>query len=520
MGQTTLHAVLDDNIIRCSYLREILPTESMTAVDLQVIVSHEYVTESDTVNSVVLEQFTIPKKFLKTKGLSHYSKVEQETSFTICNLRYLSNLTITVNETRDTLQITSEANVLDGSDPYISDLSSNPQKDIENDENQPIHMPDRNIVVPEIPSHTVYTYAKDGLDTLQTSCRIILDKGTFIEQDYNERIQNKVYIENANINLLSNPRFTSSDETLPIGWSYDASSLISNSHIATSEIPDVNIWMLRLTNTNLFNAFNSATIASDKADILPGISDITFSMYYRVKSTSNVIPFSEINSRIKFYLDDAEISTIEYTKPVGQLQNTWLDMVTDSYPVPASANKYILEFDVSDINTTDLFSVEFILPQVEPTPFSTTKSVKPKVEDKYITTKEIQISCPLFISVKTYNVTNCGLRGLFSSTTGLLDGIEFHATNNSLYLKVYDSTGLVSNTASSAFIPSSDIIEYGVWLDGSVIEFYVNKNLISSHAQTVTIDQSKICTVGCLERTNSSMNSELLNFKMFTYIPY
>jgi hypothetical protein len=492
----------------------------MTTVDLQVIVSHEYVTESDTVSSVVLEQFTIPKKFLKTKGLSHYTKVEQETAFTICNLRYLSNLIITVNETRDTIQITSTANVLDGNDPVIADLGSNPQKDIENDENQPRHVPDKNIIIPDIPNHTVYTYAKDGVDTLQTSYRIVLDKGGFVEQDYNERLPTKVYIENSNINLLYNPSFLSNDETVPIGWSYDASSLISNSHIAPSNISEVNIWMLRLTNTNLFNAFNSATIKSDKADLLSGITHITFSMYYRVKSTSNTIPFSEINSRIRFYLDDTEISVIEDTKPVGQLQNTWLDLITDNYPVPASANKYSLEFDVSDINTTDLFSIEFMLPQVEPTPFSTTKSNKPKVEDKYITTKEIHISCPLFISVKTYNVNNCGLRGLFSSTTGLLDGIEFHATNNNLYLKVYDNAGLVSNTSSSSFIPPSDITEYGVWIDGDIVEFYINKNLISTHVQSVTIDQSKICTIGCLERTNSSINSELLGFKMFTYIPY
>jgi hypothetical protein len=490
-----------------------------------VCVKHRYVNSVNVTKEITLETITIPKSYLETTGLSYLSDVEQTVEFNIINLRYTSDLFIEVHETRDTVPVVTTVAVNKGDDATVEPLTHNPQKDVENDENLPEIKPEVNISDPEMDFSTIIydSLSSDkALNYFQVSRRIYLDNEQFILQEYNERID-RIFVENSITNMVPNPAFLSTNGNIPTSWVMDAPGIIVNSSLIESELSDINRWQLRITNPNLFSAFNSVTLALDGSyPLLPGLNALTFSMYYRIKSTTSVIPFNSFKVRFKFFLDQNEIGSEQVTVTIGPDQNVWelLIATVQGSQININANRYLVDVDVADIDTTDLFNLELYLPQLEPTPFATTRTLESRIQDKYLS-ERFTLDLPFYMMTTTYHIIGPGLRGLFSSTESLKDGFEFQVSSDRLFFKQYNVTNaMILNVASSIFnMAEGEEVTYGVWVDGTVIEFYLNNTLVSSHSATTAIDQTKEFIVGSLERSNSTINSELLDFKVLRVRP-
>jgi len=518
LGNTTIVPILDSNTINCTYFRDFMPGEDTNPVDLSVQISHRYLNSANVTNEIVLETFIIPGSYLETSGLSYLSDVEQTVEFNIINLRYLTNLFVTISEIRDGTPIVTTANVNVGDDITVAPLPDNPPEHIINDVGIPPMLPENNVSEPERKfSSIIYDLSGDyQLNFVQISKRIYFYNEQFFSQDYNQT-QDQIFIENSIMNMLPNPSFVSTSDT-PTNWILEAPALIVNSTVIPSDLPNINVWQLRITNPNLFSPFNTVTVALDAPQtLLQGLNSLSFSTYYRIKSTSNVIPFNNFQVRFIFYLDDIEIGVEQIPVAVEGDQNTWqlLTASLQSSQIKASANKILVEMDISNIDTTDLFNMELYLPQLEPTPFATSRTLDSRIQDTYMT-NEFTLDIPFYVTLQTYHKIGAGIRGLFSTTTNLKNGFEIQVSSDRLFFKQYDASGgMITNVASDPFILSNgDVVTYGVWVDGTVIEFYLNDVLVSSQAISLNINQTGEFFVGSLERANSTINSELLDFRI------
>lgn len=524
MGTTRLKSTLDHNTISCTYYRDISVGESTAPVDLTVYVNHRYTTSTNLQKEITLETLKIPKEYLETKGLTYLSDVQQKVDFNILNLRYLTDLFIEVHETRDSTTIVTTANVLTGDDPSVDPLVDNPQKDPENDENIPEVVPEQNISDPvQESTTTLYSLHMDETDFIQISKRIYLDSDEeFKTQDYNEVID-RVFVENSITNMMLNAALQGS-AYLPTHWVIEAPGVIVNSHLISSEVEGVNRWQLKITNPNLFSAFNTVTLLLDNPQpLLPGLNALTFSVYYRVISTSSEIPFTSFMVKVRFFMDQTELGFEDIFVPVTSDQNTWQLMVASlqGSQIRLGANKYLVEIDIADINKTDLFTLDLMLPQMEPLPFATTRTLDSRIQDRYLTKEEVVLSIPFYVMAESYHIIGPGLRGIFASTVNLKDGIEIQVSSDRLFLKVYDTSGgIIANIASDPFIANEgENITYGVWVDAGAVEFYIDGILLSSHSASLTITQTKQFILGSLERANSTLNSELLDLRILKVKP-
>ena len=519
MGDTKIKATLDGNTISCTYYRVFSSGEDISPVDLSIQVLHQFIDSADVLKEIVLESFSIPKNYLETKSVSHLSNdLHQKVDFTVLNLRYLSNIFIQVDEIRESISISTTGEVLFADDETIEKLPDNPQKDTENDENLPevVPMPEENIVVLEKEMTTeYYSLEKDGFSSIQAAMKIYLYQNIFVLQEYNEESP-RLFIENSANNLVLNNKFTdqSEQERVPRSWSIVSPGIIVNSHIMPlDEIEGINFWQLRITNPNLFSAFNGVTLANEVTDLPSGLSDISFSVYYQVKPTGKQFPFNSITVFFKYFLDDLELSTDEISADWSEIKNLW-GLLTATSTVPSNANKYSIEMDIGEIDITDLFSFDLCLPQVESNVLPTTRIISQRVQDKITTSREIVLEKPYYVSLKTRHRNT--ERSWFSSTTSQKNGIELIATGNTLVFRSFDNTGLLENDLSStAFIANAkDVVEYGVRVTEAMVDFYFNKTLVTSTLSFPVPNKTAICMVGSSERDNTTIDEELLDFKI------
>ena len=524
MGTSSLAANLDDTVIHCAYYREIALGESVTPVDLSIIVKHQYVTSANIVNEILLEQFIISKDYLETKGLLGVSDVEQTLEFHILNLRYLSSLFIEVREVRDGTPVLTRVPVLIGGDSEtVAPLPSNPERYIEHDENIPEIIPDRNISIPKTDIGILYLLQDTALIPKQISKRIFMveENGEqyFMQTDYNEQT-NRIFIENSISNLLPNPQF-SGTEDVPSLWEIEAPAIIVNSSLIKGEIAGTNIWQIRASNTSLFNAFNTVTLrTTQKYDLYAGLSALTFSVFYKIKCDTKEIPFHCFVTKINFFNNDEYIRSEEAELAATREQKVWrlLSLTLQGSKIPVAANKFTVEIGIANLDNTELFQVSFYLPQVEPSSCATTRTTDARIEDRFVTGNTFELDLPFYMLVKTYHVTGAGIRGLCSSTTNQINGLEFISSSDRLRFKWYDSNGnSILNLASDPFPPTlkaNDVVDYGIWVTPSVVEFYINGLMLSSHPNSININQNQFYTVGSLEKSNTTINSTLLDFKI------
>ena len=529
MGTSSLAATLDDTVIHCAYYREIVHGESPIPVDLAISVKHQYINSGNIVKEIVLEQFVISKEYLETKGLLGVSEVEQVLEFHVLNLRYLTNLFIEVGEVRDGVPVLTRVGVLHGGDyETVNPLPSNPERSPDFEENLPEVVPDKNILMVNTDIGALYLLQDAPLVPKQISKRIFLveecGEQYFMQSDYNEQTKN-IYIENSINNLLPNPQFAGSGE-IPDLWEIDAPAIIVNSSLQKGEIEGTNIWQIRASNTNVFNAFNTVSLkTSQKYDLYSGLNSLTFSIFYKIKCSSKEIPFHNFEVRINFFNNDILISSREMGTAATKELKIWrlLALTIQGSQIPVGANKYSIEVDIANLDSTDQFQVSLYLPQLEASPCATTRTVDARIEDIFVTGNTFEVNLPFYILVTTHHVTGAGTRGLCSSTTNQMNGFEFQSSNDRLRFKWYDVTGNITlNLASDPFpitIQSNEIINYGIMITVTNIDFYINGNLLSSHTNTVVIDQNRYYTVGSLEKSNTTINSQLLDFKILRYVP-
>jgi len=530
MGTTQIIANMDRNTITGEYIRNLDVGDDEMPIDVTIKLIHQFITPANTVEELELQNFIIPSTYLSQSGLTAVTPVIQSAEFNIANPRYLDDLFIEISEVRDTLPVITRVPVLNGDDLAIPVLPDNPFKDPEHEENIPIEIPERNISTPEdVVNPILYTLEADDLMLVQSSKRIYLENNEFFSQDYNEKLET-IYIENSITNFLPNPDFAltqtvSGATDVPQGYSLDAPGMVVSSRVIEGPIAGTSIWRSTVTNNNPFNAFDTVTFGlSQKVPLFTGINSLTVSLYYTVVSDFGTTPFSEFKVRANFYNTLGNlISTEEATVPVGEEGNDWklLFGTFQGSQIPLAATQFDFEIEIAGVSSTDPFTLQLYLPQAESSPFPTTRSLSDRIHDKYITTRAVELKLPLYFVVTADHVIGPGIRGLCSTTTEQKDGIQFLASSDTLRVKGFDVNGnLLFNIASDTFsITEGDEAEYGLSLDGTTIEFFLNGSSLSTHSLTHALDQTRELCVGSLEPSNTTINSIIRGFKILRTTP-
>lgn len=529
MGTTQIIAVMDRNTIAGQYIRNLDVSDDKDLVDVTIKLIHQFTTPANATEELELQTFVVPASYLTQSGLTAVTPVQQIADFHIANPRYIEDLFIEISETRDTAPIVTRVPVLNGDDATVPVLPDNPFKDPEHEENIREEIPERNISTPEEDINPIlYNLDSDDLALVQASKRIFLEGNVFFSQDFNEKLD-VIYIENSITNFLPNADFeltgTVGSLEIPQEYTVAAPGMVVSSQVIDGQIENTSIWRTRTTNNNPFNAFDTVTFGlSEKVALFSGINSLTISLFYTVVSDFGVTPFSDFKVRANFYNTIGDlISTEETLVPVGAEGDKWklLFGTFQGSQIPLAATQFDFEIEIAAIGSTDPFTLQFYLPQAESSPFPTTRTLDNRIHDKYLTTRAIDLKLPLYFVATALHVIGPGIRGLVSSTTDQKDGIQFLASSDTLRVKAFDVTGnLLFNIASDTFsVTEGDVTEYGLFLDGSTIEFFLNGSSLSTISQSHTLDQTKEICVGSLEASNTTINSVIRGFKILRTTP-
>jgi hypothetical protein len=522
MGSSTISAVLDRNVIYSKYVRKFTQGDDPEPVDLAVRVIHTYYNSNNQLREIELENLVIPALSLQQKGNLDHSTYTQEVELRIVNLRYVSDLFLELQELRNSQLLTKKIQVLNGVDSAIRELPTNPIKEPQHPENQPpqVFVPPANVYTPEpINTPILYVLKNDGLEDIQTSRRVFLDNNIFVEQNYADTPK-RVFIENASTNLLPNVGWALITDRVPTDYEISAPGINLNSYVEPGDIPGTNVWRIRASNPNVFSAFSTVELRTvDLQDLPLGSPYLSSSVYYRVTSQLGITPFNTINFSITFY-DSSEVplTTVNDSIPVAEEGPQWNLVYTslNSGQIPLSAALYSFSLEIAGIDRTENFDVQFYLPQLEVSPFPTSRILSPRVQDSYRTVRDIRIENPFYLSVRAATHSpDATVKGLADTTHLLESGFQFFTSNNTLTLKQYDTNGfLLFSVTSFSLGGISGAVEYGVYADGSKIDFYKNGTLVSSHSQPHVIALLKKMIVGSLENPNSTINCEILDFRV------
>lgn len=536
MGTTRIIADIDRNVIHGQYIRKILAGEDTSPVDLTVKLIHRYITPQNTVKEIDLHEIVIPSEFLiSSSGLPGTTEVEQITQINIANPRYIKDLFLEISEVRETSPIITRVPILIGTDDadFPALLPDQPYKDPEHETNIPSTLPEKNISKPvQDFQPIIYQLSKHAATLVQASQRIFLSKDelgnkVFKTQAYNESVTPR-FIENAITNYLPNPGFIAGTGTpnTPDKWKVDAPGLMMTSKIENGDVTDTKTWTVRISNTNPFNAFDTATITTTENSVLmAGLNSLTISFFYMINSDFQKTPFSNFNLKIMFYnvLGD-QIGTESETVAVGAEGCVWLTAHTtvQGSQIPPTATEFRFELEIPTIGSADPFELKLHLPQAESIPYFTTRTLTDRVQDTYETAFAVDLKPPVYFLAKAYHIIGPGTRGLVSTTTALKNGFHFLASSDRLRLKAFDVNGLcIFNVGSDTFTANEGTAtEYGVYIDGSVVEFYLNGALLSTHSQVYALNQIGVKPrIGALESSNTTINSELLDWKILKIKP-
>jgi len=528
---TTLAATIDRNIIHGLYYH----AGSADTVDITVRVYHRYLNSLGQENEIELTSFVIPKEALLVGGLVNLNQgVEQHGSFCIANLRYVENLVIQTEENRGGLVIT-RSNVLSGDDTVKEEPGSlpttNPMEHDTHEENTPPEesaKPGDNVVITEPIVSTVFSSKQHSLNPQIMSGRIYFDD-TVVPQTFKEQKLNNLadlmFIEDGVSNFLANADFNSITPLIPsnpVNYKVVAPGFIISSLYENGAVENTRIWKIRVANPNVFNAFNVDVQYEPKATIPNGLQVLTTSVYYKIAADFGGMPFSTFEITVNYYDQNQNfISSSVTLKPVAPEDRQWHLLYATDFSVPPTAYFFNFKIKMPDIGSTDPFVVQFYLPQAEASNYPTTRTLTARVLDLY-RAPLMSLKPPIYIKLRTHHISGPGIRGLFDSTTALKNGIQFYMSSNKLYLKVLDVSGNVSSLTASALLPpiaDNTETDYGVWFDGSTVEFYLNNVMVSVQTQAIALDQSVTPIIGSLSLANTTINSRLIDFGVFTTKP-
>jgi len=525
VGSTSVSAVSDRNVIHAKYVRRFVAGDNSEPVDLSVKVLHTYRDSSNVPKEIILETLTIPSASLMQKGNLALSSYSQEVELTVANLRYVNDVFLEVTEARDNVLLVKRVPVLLGDDSQVLPLPSNPIKEPQHEENLPPirYIPPANVITPEpVITPVLYLLSERSLDATATSRRVFLGpNNTFIEQAY-ANTHEMVFIENAVTNLLPNATFSAVTNRIPGGYEIAAPGINLNSYVEPfKDIEGTSLWKIRASNPNVFSAFGSVEFRTkDLQALAPGTPKLAASVYYRVSSQAVETPFNDLNLSLSFY-DSSEmfLGSVTDTFPVASEGVTWnlLSAVLDSGQIPLAAAFYTFSIEIPNVDRTENFEIQFYLPQLEASSISTTRAITPRIQDIYYTSDEIRFQKPFYVAVKIAGHSpDATVKGLADATHLLESGFQFFTSNDALTFRQYDVNGalMFSVTIPPLGVGRGMPIEYGVYSDGTTIEFYRDASLHSTHSQPHMILLNKKIIVGSLENSGTTINSELLDFRV------
>jgi hypothetical protein len=533
VNSTKLGAVLDRRIVKVFYRHD--DVANVAPSQLNFTLNHHYTSKAGNDGFLTLEQVSVPVDFIRAGKDNSYFTYESDVEF--INPKYYTNLSVSVSENYiGTGPVSYTCDVLICDDDLIVPLPVNPVRPPEFEENEsPAPLPENstNVIDPE-PAINPYLYAlkSSGVAITQYSSKIIYDgrQNLFYKTVKNE-IKNfdNLLIENSVVNFTKNSSFFETygkgSNVVPKFWDIDGPGLILSSSVFDSDLGDVNVWQIHVTNPNSFSALDSITLKTSM-DLPAGTSQLTFSFRYQQfigdTSAGEGAPFENFTLNNTFLaLDGSVISQSSFNSSVKFTSDAAWESVYFSFACPTGAVKLNVSLESNSLATTDLSTFRVLLPQLENCYVATTPCLISRDYDQVTTPKQVKIAVPVGFIFETFHSINPEIRGIFELNEAGAGGLRAYLSNGRLNLRQLDVYGAILFTAQSGNINKNagDLASYCIFIDGNLVSFYVDGNLISTAPAAMSFSYESYVSLGSLFSINTSINSSLKNFVITTVKP-
>lgn len=520
---TQLNAYIEKNVIRCFYKHLVPNDQNPDKSDLTIQLHHRYRSHNNApYQTLILNTIEIPSSSIQSYGLPG-ADLTYQADIVLVNPVYSKDLFITLTESHNSVTTTTNSEVLE--DPSGPVVISNPIKHEEHSENEPIYKPTKpndnvSIPMPEI-NPIVYDLSRDGLQMVQSGARIVLNSNIF--SNINTNVYPGVFLsENGINNLAFNPSFSGLNSIT--GWEVYAPGMVIATKRIPGDIESTNVFVVKINNTNPFNAFTDVSIRQTELVAYPtGANWLCTSIYYTLANQLQQLPCQTIRINLNFYNSEMEvIHDHEILWPAILSPREWqrISLVVPLSTVPPTVEYFNWQIDLVDVlsNTPTIFSL--YLPQIELNHIPTSNTLTYRVLDKYRTQTNVQVKSPMYFRLKTTHHKYSSIRGLFDSTVEGKNGVRGYVSGEQLYFQVLDNLGnVVVNTTQSFSEADMSNIEYGIGVDTNFIKFYINGLLIGSQGYSYPIDFDQILLIGSLEGSNTSINSIIQDFGIHKVLP-
>jgi hypothetical protein len=511
MGQTTVSANLDGEVLMISYRYLLQQGDSIMPVPLSVVVTYENTSTLGTTNVVSVATIAVdPASILADQKA-------QTIQIRLLNPRYRNNLYVSVSENRNNTPTVTKVAVLFAADsvvtpnnPIRDEIELLPQPSDEflgtyrpfvQLENNPGLPANNNITLPEVSLlGNVYELA-DGLDYVQGEPKIGLVDGKLSLLD-------GIWVENSSYNLLPDPSFSE-----PLVWELFAPGQSVSLTLLANESYTVNQLTMSIASPNPFSAMDVSLLKWPNHISIPtGQPYLAFSVF--AKLSSSIVQTFQVT--LEFF--DAICSSLSTVTDNSTLSPSKLfSELAYAFDVPALATSLTIKFGM--VLITEKLSVVMMWPQLEPSAVATSR-VYPtdgiRELDILRTTSQFEIAAPLYVSLNILFRESQYILGLLDTTTALLSGIQWAVSGNRMSFRVYDGAGNVSYTTSDAFSAAEgDNTKLAFWLTATSVEFFVNDVIISSHALVYALPAvTKTVLVGNLHQANQTTQSKITGLRV------
>jgi hypothetical protein len=527
MGTTKISAVLDRNLVVSNYSYSSTSKEPVSKLKLKLW--HQYTDAVGSKKDVLIKESEVPADAL----VESYDEVNylQEARIFVGNPTYFTNLFVQILDERDGTLNAHKVPVLEADDDLIPEMPRNPIKPRDFHENQPLDPDPDNAVSYEDVVNPVIATDDDLVNLAPPKARLDEDSNM-----YEVGGDGSLLPENAGVNLFTNSDFVDSQVInglkVPTTWSLDAPGFMLATDLVAGGPGVVNTWSVKVSNPNIFNAFDTVSIRCSQLIQLPlPFRSVTTSIRYRLQSDGFLEKcFQKFVAKFDFYDSTNVFITTKSVEHVAvwnpsEARLAWqvLAVTLNESILPINAHSVKVHLQTSSVDTVTPFKLDLLLPQFEPEGMATTPVVSGtrREQDRIDTTKPIKLATPLYIACKTLHEDAPQIRGIVDSTTALKDGIQFYVSSNHMFLKALSPSGSVlwSKSSSAFSVSDSAQVTYGVHITSSAITFYLDGIAISTHPQAVSLDQMKIVRVGSLLTEGTALNTPILDFVVAKIVP-
>ena len=384
--------------------------------------------------------------------------------------------------------------------------SDNPIKEPLHEENTPALPAETNVLVPEpILNTTLVSYV--SLIPVKTSKRLFLLDGNFITADYDEA--QPTYIENQSVNLATDPFFTGN------AYEVEAPGFVVLEQKRVLQETSYVYLQYKLRNPSFLNAFNSATFKPKVPIAITGSGPFTVSMFVQLlpEFGTDTTPVNIVKIGLVCYDNTSTVlSTTASSFLTTQILDwTLLSHTIASLPYNTSMLSFFLE--VPDIETNEAFYLNIFCPQLEPLSLPTTRVIDQRIQDEY-RTDFVPLKYFSAMVETTHTIKN-GIRGLLDSTILGKNGFQWFVSGNTLYLRKFDSFGVMISNMSAPFTATDNTdIKYGLVTSVANTQFLINDAVVAT-LPPIDLSTTNSILVGSLFQSNTTINSLLKGFGIF-----